>query len=161
MFKIDFGWCKLEKSKNCFCLCFCVRGLGPAYAACIHAYVALFLRLCVHGNRPVYAGSYLHTWALTRIHGTPSRDPTVPIFTSFSIVSLLYAILTPLFVIFASEHHHILLFIFILASKTPFFIIFTWIKNLMSSFFLFLFFFFFFFFNIHHPLMLVGEAPIR
>ena len=37
------------------------------------------------------------------------------------------------FVIFALEHHCILLFIFILGSKTSFFIILTWIKNLMLS----------------------------
>ena len=61
------------------------------------------------------------------------RGLTLLIFTSFSTVSLLYAILTPLVVIFALEHHCILLFIFILASKTSFLIIFTWIKNLMLS----------------------------
>ena len=72
-------------------------------------------------------------WALIGISETPNKGLTLPFFTSISIVSLLYAILTPLFVIFAYEPHCILLFIIILVSKTSFFIIYVWIKNAISS----------------------------
>ena len=53
---------------------------------------------CVFGH--VNAGSCLHMRALTRIRETLSKGLTLPIFTSFSIVSLLYAILTPIFLSF-------------------------------------------------------------
>ena len=33
----------LKMLKNYFCLCSCMCGLGPAYAAYIHAYAVLFL----------------------------------------------------------------------------------------------------------------------
>ena len=62
-------------------------------------------------------GSCLHTWALTLVRGALGRSSTLPIFTYFSTVSLPHAILTHLFIIFASDYHYILLFIFILASK--------------------------------------------
>jgi len=88
-------------------------------------YVGLFLRLCVCGFWPTYVGSYLCMWALICIHETLGRGLTLPNFTSFFTISLLYAILIPLLVIFALEHHCILLFIFILTSKISFFIIFT------------------------------------
>ena len=101
-------------------------------------------QLCSWGL--VYTRSYLRTWVLTHVCETPSKGPTLPIFTHFSTVSLLKS----LFVNFASKHHYILLLIFILALKTSFFIIFTWIENLMPS----------SFFCSHHPLMLVGEALI-
>ena len=94
--------------------------------SCIHnyvlGYVGLFLRSCVLGFWLAYTRSYLGTWALTRVREAPGKGPTLPIFTYFSTISLLYAILIPLFVIFVSKHHYILLFIFILASKTSFFI---------------------------------------
>ena len=85
------------------------------------------------------------------MYKTLGRGPTLSIFTLFSTVSLPYAILTHVFVIFTPEHHRILLFIFILALKTSFIIISIWIKNVMSS----------PFFCSHHPLMLVGEVLIR
>ena len=56
----------------------------------------------------------LHVWALIRVHETLGKSPTLPIFTPFSIVSLPYAILTHLFVIFSFEYHSIILFIFTL-----------------------------------------------
>ena len=98
----------LKMSKNCLCLCSYMRGLGPTYVTYIHAYASLFLRLCVRGNGPVYAGSCLCSWALTRVHETSSRSSTLPIFTYFSSVSLPCAILTHLFVIFAFAYHYIL-----------------------------------------------------
>ena len=63
------------------------------------------------------------------------KSPTLPIFTPFSTISPPYAILTPFFIIFASENHCIILFIFILESK-HYILNFTGIMNLMSSFFL-------------------------
>ena len=62
-------------------------------------------------------GSCLCAWALAHVHETLGRSSTLSIFIYFSSVSLLHAILTHLFVIFASEYHCILLFIFILALK--------------------------------------------
>ena len=123
-----------------------VRSLHSCIWRSILAYVGLFLRLCICGNRPAYAGSCLLMWDAW-------QRPYSAYFTSFSLVSLLYAILAHFFffVIFVFDHHHILLFIFILASKTSFFINSAWIKNLISS----------FLFCSHYPLMLVGEALIR
>ena len=141
MFRIDFGWYMLENVKGLFLSVLlrawawaCVCSLDLYIHSSILVYVGLFLRLCVCQFWLAYAGSCLRTWALTRVHKTPGRGLTLPIFTSFSTVSLLYAILTPFFVIFAPKHHYILLFLFfiyILVSKTSFFIIFAWIKNLM------------------------------
>ena len=137
----------LKMTNNCFYLCPYVCRLRPAYATWIHSYAALFLRFCICGNRHAYARSCLRTWALTRVREAPGKGPTLPIFTYFSTISVLYAILIPLFVIFVSKHHYILLFIFILASKTSFFINFAWIKNLISPSF-----FSFFFFTVSIPL---------
>ena len=83
-------------------------------------YTGLFLRLYVCGDGSVYAGSCIRTWALTCVRETLGRGLTLPISTYFSTVSLLYATLTPLSIIFASNHHYILIFIFILTSKTSF-----------------------------------------
>ena len=91
----------------------------------ILAYVDLFLRLYVRGDGLAYARSCLRTWAFTRVRKMLGKGLTQPIFTSFPTVSLLYAIITPLFVNFASKHHCIFLFIFILASKTSLLLIFT------------------------------------
>ena len=71
-----------------------IRSLYSCVRRFVLAYADLFLRFCVCGNGPAYMGSYLRLWDLTYVHGTPSRGPTLPIFTSFSFVSLLYAILT-------------------------------------------------------------------
>ena len=76
----------------CMQLCSCIRGL--------------FLRLCICGNGPTYAGSFLHAWALTRVCETFGRNPTLPIFTSFPSFSFLYAILTLLFAITSSFSLH-------------------------------------------------------
>ena len=141
MFRIDFGLYMLENIEELLLSVLlrawawaCVRSLYSCIHNSILVYISLFLRSCILGFWPVYARSYLRIWALTRIHEASSKGPTLPIFTYFSTISLLYAILIPLFVIFVSKHHYILLFIFILALKTPFFIIFAWIKNLMSYF---------------------------
>ena len=107
-----------------------VRNLDSCVRSFVLTYVGLFLRLCVCGNGPTYTG---RTWALTRICETLGKRPTLPIFTFFSPVSLLFAILTHLFFIFAPEYHYIHLLIFILASKTSFFINSSKIKNLISS----------------------------
>ena len=85
-----------------------VRSLYSCVRKFILAYANLFLRLCVRGNGPVYARSCLCTWALTRVCETSSKSSTLPIFTYFSSVSLPCAILTHLFVIFASAYHYIL-----------------------------------------------------
>ena len=115
----------LKMSKKLSCLCFCVCGLEPVYIAWTYAYTGLFLRLSIREDRFAYAGSCLRAWALTCIHETLSRGPTLLIFTSLSTFSLLYAILTSHFVIFAFEHHCILLFIFTLTLTTSFFIVFA------------------------------------
>ena len=98
----------------------CVRSFDLCIHGPILAYTSLFLRFCLHGNRPVYAGSYLRIWALTCIRETPGRNPNLPIFTYFLFVSLPYATLMHLLVIFAPKYCCILLFIFILASKQHF-----------------------------------------
>ena len=82
----------------------CVYSLDLCICSFVLTNAGLFLRLCVHGDGPAYTGSYLRTWALTRVHEVLSRGLTLPIFTFLSTISLLYAILTPLFVIFPSEH---------------------------------------------------------
>ena len=141
MFRIDFGLYMLENIEELLLSVLlrawawaCVRSLYSCIHNSILVYISLFLRSCILGFWPVYARSYLRIWALTRIHEASSKGPTLPIFTYFSTISLLYAILIPLFVIFVSKHHYILLFIFILALKMLFFINSTWIKNLMSPF---------------------------
>ena len=98
-----------------------VRSLNSCVCNPVFVYAGLFLRSCIRGFWPVYTRSYMHTWALTRIREMPSRGLTLPFFTSILTILLLYAILTPLFVIFVFEHPYILLFIFILLSKISFF----------------------------------------
>ena len=132
MFRNDFGWYMLENVEG-----LSLSVLLRAWAwACIRSsvlvYVGLFLRLCVCGDGPIcgvlftYVGFDLSTWhTWQRLYSAH--------FHFFSTISLLYAILKPLFVIFASEHHCILLFIIFLSLKTSFLIIFAWIKNLMLS----------------------------
>ena len=110
----------LEMSKDSSCLCFYMCRLEPMYATWTHAYVGLFLRLCVRWDGPAYAGSCPHMWALTCVHEMLGRGLTLPIFTSFSTISLLYATLTPLFIIFSSEHHYILLLSLFLHQKHHF-----------------------------------------
>ena len=46
----------LKMSKNYFYLCSCMRGLRPAYAAYIHAYVVLFLCMQVYFLGSTYVG---------------------------------------------------------------------------------------------------------
>ena len=67
-----------------------VRSLHSCIWRSILAYVGLFLRLCICGNRPAYAGSCLLMWDAW-------QRPYSAYFTSFSLVSLLYAILTHFF----------------------------------------------------------------
>ena len=115
--RIDFGLCFFENVEELVLFVF-LHAWAQAYICnSILAYVGMFLRFCVHGNGPTYTGSCLRAWALTRVHEMPGRSPILPIFTPFSIVSLPYANLTHLFVIFASKCHCIILFIFTLTSK--------------------------------------------
>ena len=59
----------LKMSKNCFCQCSYVCGLGPMYAACIHAYAALFLctQVCSWGS--MYVGMDLRMRGLVCVRG--------------------------------------------------------------------------------------------
>ena len=57
----------------------------------------------MHGVLSLYVGFDLRTRDVW-------QKPSLPIFTSFSSVLLLYTILTHLFVIFAPEYHCILFF---------------------------------------------------
>ena len=127
MFRIDFGSCKLENIKELLLSVFLyawARAYICSMNSCIHGsvlmYAGLFLRFCILRNRTANTGSCLHTRALTCVREMLGRSPTLPIFISFSSVSLLYAILTHLLVIFTPEYHCNLLFIFILASKHHF-----------------------------------------
>ena len=106
----------LKMSKNGFCLCSCMRGLGLAYVSYIHAYVALFLRFCIRGNGPVYAGYCLCMWALTHVREMPDRSSTLPILTYFSSISLPRAILTHFFFFFFSFLHPTITISFFLSS---------------------------------------------
>ena len=133
MFRNDFGWYMLENVEGLFLSVLLRAWARACICSSVLMYVGLFLRLCVCGDGPVYAGSCLHMWVLTWVYDTLGRGFTLLISTSFSTISLLYAILKPLFVIFASKHHCILLFIFFLSLKTSFLIIFAWIRNLMLS----------------------------
>ena len=116
MYRIDFWWCMLENVKKLLLLMFLhawartyVHSLNSCICSSILAYTGMFLRSYVCRNGLAYAGSCLCTWALTCICETLGRSPTLTIFTSFSFVSLLYAFLTHLFVIFAHKYHCILL----------------------------------------------------
>ena len=101
-------------AQACVCnLYLCVRNF-------VLAYTSLFLRLCVCGFCPVYVGSYLCMWALTHVRETPGRGLTLPIFTSFLTVSLLYATLTPLFWHFCTW-----------TSLHPSFYLYSYIKNII------------------------------
>ena len=88
----------------------CWRTASICASACLGSSLRKWDPVCIRGLWHAYIGRMAEA-----------------LFCSFSlqfwIFSLLYAILTHLFVIFASEHHCILLFIFILALKTLFFII--------------------------------------
>ena len=77
----------------------CVFSLYLCICSFVLAYVGLFLRLCIHRFWLAYTGSYLRMWALTHVCEALGKGLTLLNFSSFSIVSLLYEILTPLFVI--------------------------------------------------------------
>ena len=124
-----------------------VGNLDLCIRSSILMYTGLFVRLCVRGDGLAYAGSCLCMWALTSVHEVLSRGLTLPIFTFLSTVSLLYAILTPLFVIFASEHLASSFSSLFLHRKHHFCL------NQESN--------VIFFLCNPHPLMLVREAPIR
>ena len=124
MFRIDFGWCFLENVEELLMSVFlcawaraCIHSLYSCVRSSILVYAGAFLRFCVCGNGPAYIGSCLHAWALTHILKTLGKSPALPIFTPISIVSLPFAILTHILVIFAFDCHCIILFIFILAPK--------------------------------------------
>ena len=58
----------------------CVSSLDLFVRKFVLVYAGLFLRICVCGFRPVYAGSCLRTLALTRIREMPRRSFTLLIF---------------------------------------------------------------------------------
>ena len=131
MSRIDFRWCIFENVEELLLSVFlrawawaCNRSLYLCIHGSVLAYTNMFLRFCVSGNGPTYAGSYLCVWALTRVCEMLDRSPTLPIFTHFSTVSPPYASLTPffiffifLFIILVSECHCIILFISTHASR--------------------------------------------
>ena len=138
MSRIDFGWCFFENVEELLLFVFlhawawaCVRSLHSCVCSSILAYVDLFLRLCVRGNRPTCARFCLCTWALTCVREMLGRSLTLLIFTYFSTISLPYAILTPFchFCIRLSLYPSFYLHSCI---KTSYFLNFTWIRNLMS-----------------------------
>ena len=98
MFRIDFGWYMLENVEGLFLFMLLQAWLEPVYVALL-----LHMQLCSWGSAYVDSclrmWSYLHTWVLTCVRETLGRGLSQIIFTSFSIFSLLYATLTPLFVI--------------------------------------------------------------
>ena len=119
MFMIDFGSCKLENIKELLLSVFlyawaqaCIR-----MNSCVHGsvlmYAGLFLRFCILRNRTANTRSCLRTRALTCAREMPGRSPTLPIFISFSSVSLLYAILTHLLSFF---HQNIIVTFFLSSS---------------------------------------------
>ena len=120
MFRIDFGSCKLENIKELLLYVF-LYAWAQAYIrilnSCVHGFVlmyaGLFLRFCILRNRTANTGSCLHTRALTCAREMPGRSPTLPIFISFSSVSLLYAILTHLLSFF---HQNIIVTFFLSSS---------------------------------------------
>ena len=89
----------------------CVRSLYSCVHSSVLVYIVLFLRLYVRRNGFAYAGSCLHTWALTCVRETLGRSPFLPIFTYFSFVSLPCAILTHFFCHFCILHITISLFL--------------------------------------------------
>ena len=89
-------------------------------------------------------------WALTRVRETLDRGLTLPIFTSFSTLSLLYAILTPLL---SFLHLNITASFFLSYSCIENIIFHHFHLNQESN--------IIFFFCNPHPLVLVGEAPTR
>ena len=130
--------------KNCFLHVWarvCIHILDSCIRSFILVYVGMFLRSCVHGDGLAYVGSCLRTWALTRVRETLGKSPTLPIFTPFCHFCT-WISLYPYFYLNSCIENII-------------FIIYAWIKNLMSSSSSF------FFFGSHHPLMLVGEALIK
>ena len=87
MFRIDFGRCMLENVKELLMsvlLCAWDRTYVHNLDSCVRSFVltyaGLFLRLCICGNGPMYAG---HTWALTRIRETLGKKPYVAHFHLF------------------------------------------------------------------------------
>ena len=89
-------------------------------------------------------------WALTCVRETLGRGLTLPIFTSFSTLSLLYAILTPLL---SFLHLNITASFFLSYSCIENIIFHHFHLNQESN--------IIFFFCNPHPLVLVGEAPTR
>ena len=157
MFRIDFGRCMLENIKDCSCLCFYMSGLGPAYAAWIHAYAALFLHTQVCSWGSTYVGMGLRMQGPVCVHGL------WPAYMRRLVEALLYPFLL-FFICFTS----------VCNPNTPFCHFCTWI-SLYPSFYLnfcfenIIFHQFclnqesnvIFFFCSHHPFMLVGEALLR
>ena len=99
------GWVLIEKtlkkSKNtllCSFLCAC--------AACIHAYVGLFLSACVCSlvHEPKHACSILCMQPYSCACVAPGRNPSLGIWTPFSSVLHQFGILTSFLTIFASHY---------------------------------------------------------
>ena len=117
MFKIDFGWCIFDNVEELLLSVF-LRAWAQACVCSLHSWVRNSILSYV--NELVYVGSCPLTWALTCVHEMPSKSIAIQNFTPFSPVSLLYEILTHIFVIFVSNYHCIILFTFIHASQYHF-----------------------------------------
>ena len=120
MFRIDFGSCKLENIKELLLSVFLyewaqayIRSMNSCVHGSILMHAGLLLRFCILRNRIANMGSCLCTRALTCACEMPGRSPTLPIFISFSSISLLYAILTHLLSFF---HHNIIVTYFLSSS---------------------------------------------
>ena len=133
MSSIDFGWCFFENVEELLLSVFlhawaqaCVRSLHSCVRSSVLVYAGLFFRLYIRGMD-------LHMQDLVCICEMPGKSPTLPIFTYFSTISLPQAILTPFchFCIWLSLYHSFYLHSCI---KISYFLNFTWIWNLMSSF---------------------------
>lgn len=99
MFRLSFGWEKLENIKNNLLCSFlraqiwaCMRKLVLACAALIHAYVGLFIcawlffTLCECRFHPKYACRILRMQGLSCIRMTLGKNPNLDILAPFSFV---------------------------------------------------------------------------
>ena len=128
--------------KNCFCLCSCVCGLGPAYVAYTHV-----TQLCSYIHRCVLEA--LHTWEWTCVHGVLPAcvgfDPRTwdarqkPYFAHFHSFFYCFTSICNSNTLFLSFLHLKITVSFFLSSffhQNTICLNFAWIMNLVSSFFL-------------------------
>ena len=120
MFKMSVGWEKLENVEEQPSV-YVLACIGSAYVrrhvlaciACIHVYIGLFLYVCVWSLVHAWAGSDLRIPAYAcrmPAHIASSyarmpagRNPSLGIWTSFSSVLCLFAILTSFLTIFCIQ----------------------------------------------------------